>query len=783
MIVFGNQPKALAIAALSAFLMFAVTARGEGAGARATSDANNSVPADWPMFIGNGNRTPPKQGIALIDDLNAMHKVWELGHHTSVGKGLYPGTLRAARAMGIEPFYGGAASPIVADGTIFLSYYKPDGVVPAAIEPWRTVSDPKSLLPPWFFSVTADDILLAVNAHTGKVKWEKIEKGVGLNRLGHKRAHWCVSPAYADGLVFSMGTVGVVRAYDAKSGERLWERPTSPDLEALKKEYLQSRKLCWKAQEGSSLVVADGVVVVARRWLMGIDAETGEQRWHIKETVQSRWGTPTLWRHEGRTCVLANSEQGDLRLIDPQDGRVLWHIDGLGPNLGTLSPDGDVVIVNVGSRHGEGKKQPGLYGAFRLKRDGAERLWTLPNTERYRHTWWPDSGAFKRMAVRDGRAWIMVQRPKDTNDQPSPPALLVVLEMETGKILSEQEVDGHNRYPYILEDRMLVYHDRAHSHPVTASWWTADVQPRRLNAEIAFGFYTITGYQVPIQWPYVDGYLYCRSLKGLVCYDLRQPAATDNARTLQFNIPAALTGRREDLSVTLYERDGRLTHGGFSGGRFLYDVDVSAVRWDGKRLEGTLGIDVESNEKLEAYGVEASLGKTGALAGTITTGVPAFGKSIAVSGSAKAIERQANWMPECTHVLWLNDAVCNADRSRQPLMLFLTVEGGRLARVEGFAPRTTKARPAVDGRALQLDDDRLTGKVTVRFRPDPWSTPLAEQGVSAAAEYRLDCKLVAAGEAGSFTGTYGVAWSRTGRLAGTIASMAAAAHAAVKTDR
>ena len=103
-----------------------------------------------------------------------------------VGKGLYPGHLKLALEHGIEPFYGGASSPIVADGTLYVTYFKPDGKVRAQVEPWRTVDDPKKFLSPGFFSVTADDVLLAIDARAGKIRWEKTERGKGLNRLGHK---------------------------------------------------------------------------------------------------------------------------------------------------------------------------------------------------------------------------------------------------------------------------------------------------------------------------------------------------------------------------------------------------------------------------------------------------------------------------------------------------------------------------------------------------------------------------------------------------------------------
>jgi outer membrane protein assembly factor BamB len=737
-------------------------------------DSPTPAKSDWPMFIGNGNRTPPKQGIALIDDLDAIRKVWELDRHMGVAKGLYPGTLRKSRQMGIEPFYGGAASPIVADGTVFCTYYKPDGRVPATVEPWRTVSDPKALLPSWFFSISANDILIAVDAGTGRMKWEAVEKGRGMNRLGHKRAHWCVSPAYADGRVFSMGSAGLLYAYDAQTGNKLWETQTSAALEALKKEHTENRKLCWKAKQGSSLVIADGVVVVSQRSLLGIGTKTGKVRWRIEGNIESRHGTPALWHHKDRRYLLANSETGDLRLIDPEDGRVIWHVEGLGPSLGTLSPTGDIVIVNTGSKHGDGKSKYGLYGALRLSLKGTEKLWTLPDTQRYRHWWKMDSGAFKTVAIQDGRAYIIIRRPKKTADDASPRALLIVVDAATGKILSEQD-PGNAHSPYVMEDRMLIFHDRAHSDPVTASFWTADIKLRQLTSEAAFRHIAITAYEVPIQWPFVDGLLYCRTLKGLLCYDLRKPTMADNARIVQLSIPGALAGRRTDLQVMLYEHDGHLTHGGFREGKFLHDVDISGVRWNGKRLKGVLDIDVEGNRKSEAYDVDAMI-TDDTIGGTVKTAVTGFDKPIPVSGSVSVVEHQPTWMPDCTYVLRLNEAVCNANRTRQYLLLFVTVADGRLIRVEGFAPRTTKSRPVIDTRHLKLIDGRLTGKVVVRFRPDPWSAPLAERGDSAAAEYSLNCKLVKTGEAGSYKGSYGVEWSQTGRLEGKIEAIAVAAQ-------
>lgn len=710
--------------------------------------------ADWPMFIGDGDRTPSRQGVPLVDHLDDAPVLWELKHHMGVGKGLYPGHLKLSRAHGIEPFYGGASSPIVAGGTVYVSYFKPDGKVPAKVESWRTVSDPQKYLPSRFFSVTADDVLLAVAAKTGEIKWEKVEKGKGHNRLGHKRGHWCVSPAYADGRVFSMGTAGLVYAYDAKSGRKLWETLAEPALQEQREQHLRSKRLCWNAGEKSSLVVAAGAVIVPHGGLTALDARTGRRRWQIEDRVLSSHATPSIWTHKQRECLVVNDGAGRLRLIDAGDGRVLWTQEGLGNQLGTVTVAGDIGVLNVGSKTASNQKANGLFGAFRLGPDGPKKLWTLPDGPEYRHSWTLDRGAERRTAIQDGRVYLVVGIETDR---------LVVVDLKSGRILSEHSADRAHA-PYPMEDRLLLYRDRAHTDPVVASWWSIAGEPKRLHDEVGFGPRTITGYEVPIQWPYVDGLLYARTLDGLACFDLRRPADTPDNRTLHMTVPASIVGTRSDLHVSLTQRRGKLTHGGFRGAGRLHSVDTSQAKWDGRRLTGALKIDTDGYRQFEDYTVDAELREDGRLTGTITSTLGAFRRPIILEGEVTAVPRQPHWMPACTHVLQLHDAAVQEGGRPGRLLLFLTVENGRLTRIEGFADQTTQARPVVDTTRLALEAGRLAGTVRIRYRADEWARPLAEQGDTAAAEYRLDAKLAESGKAGTYGGTYGVGWLQTARL-------------------
>jgi outer membrane protein assembly factor BamB len=712
--------------------------------------------ADWPMFIGDGDRTPPQQGLRLVDHLDDAPMLWELEHHMGVGKGLYPGHLKLARALGIDPFYGGASSPIVADGMVYVSYYRPDGKVPARVEPWRTVDDPEQYLPKWFFSVTANDILLAVDAETGEIRWEAVEMGKGHNRLGHKRGHWCVSPAVANGRVFSMGTAGLLYAYDAKSGKKLWETVAEPSLQAQRDEYLQSRRLCWKASEKSSLVVVGNKVIVPHGGLTAFNVRTGELCWQIENRILSEHATPVIWTHNRRDYLVVNDGRGSLRLIDSDNGAVLVTHEGLGEQIGTVNLTDDLIVLNSQSKKATDQKKNGLFGIYRLSSSGLDRLWTLPDKPAYRHCWTLDRGAERRAAIQNGRVYLVVGIDEDQ---------LVVADVQTGRILSDQVIE-HGQAPYPMEDRLLVYHDRAHTDPVRASWWSlADRDdPVPLHGQVGFGPRTITGYEVPLQWPYVDGRLYVRTLRGLACFDLRQPAETERNRTLRMAIPARVAGFSEDLMVTLVQRDGKLTHGGFRQSRRLHAVGVSEVRWDGRNLRGILRIDVNGYRQFDDYKVDAALDQHGVLTGTITRQIQAFRKPLERGGPITAISRQPNWMPFCTHVLQLHDAAIQQGGREGRLLLFVTVEDGTLKRMEAVADQTTQSRPVLEAEQLQLDRGRLTGVIRVCYRADQWAQPHSENGDSAAATYTIDAKLTESGKAGSYQGTYGITWCQTETL-------------------
>ncbi|MFP4104665.1 MAG: PQQ-binding-like beta-propeller repeat protein [Phycisphaerae bacterium] len=724
--------------------------------------------ADWPMYVEDGDRTPPQRGTKLVDDLQGIRKVWHFKRHMSVGKGLYPGTLRKTREMGYEPFQGGASSPVVADGTVFVSYYKPNGKAPAKPVGWRTVSNPKEFLPDWFFSVTADDILVAIDAETGKLKWERIGKNKGLNRLSHKRGHWGVSPACADGVVFHLGSMGRLYATGIRDGKELWETPTDPGLEKLRQEHIEAKKLCWDSADRSSLIVAEDVVIVARGVLLAYDRKTGKRVWRTEDRVQSQYSTPTLWRHGGRTYIVANTGEGTLRLIDPKDGSTVWTYDKLGPFMGTLSVTGDRVILN--SLPKQEDSSSGLYGGYRLTMTGPEKLWTLPNKIQYQHEWKLDSGPRQKVCIRNGLAYIPLwpkKLPKGFASQ-----RLVIADAKTGEIYSETPYQARRSgaRTILIEDRILMIHDDAHGDPINASLWTTGKKPRQLSPDMSFPHVAITAYCTPIIQPYAKGKLYFRALDGLVCYDFRKPADKNN-REISLNIPGQLAGAEDDLKVKLYAVKGKIDRGGIIDSRQMHNVDVSKLTWDGEKLGGMLGVDFPRTRKTDWYDVDALVTNGRKLKGTVTLKENAFDKPLKLDETVQTMKHQPAWQPRCDYVLWLKGASFQKGPSPKRLLLFVSTDKeGKLQRLTAWADQTTKTRPVIYPQDIEIKNGRLVGTFAVRYRPDQWTSPLSENGLTAVGVYEIDAKLEKSDkqDVGEYTGTYGAAWKKSRPLTGTI---------------
>ena len=71
----------------------------------------------------------------------------------------------------------GYASPIVADGMVYVIHYQPSGKVMAEGLPKRFTES----LPAESLTIEADDVIVAIDAETGKTRWVSSQGGKGMN--------------------------------------------------------------------------------------------------------------------------------------------------------------------------------------------------------------------------------------------------------------------------------------------------------------------------------------------------------------------------------------------------------------------------------------------------------------------------------------------------------------------------------------------------------------------------------------------------------------------------
>ena len=308
-------------------------------------------------------------------------------------------------ANGITLHGGGTTSPIIADGKVFVSWYRPSGdkiadwIVPpprsiAINENWPTITR----------KILADDMLTALDKETGEVVWEVAEKEKGVNRGAGKRNLFSVSPVYHKGNVYSMGSTGRIYAYDAKNGSLIWEsslkeyhkRMNSSVQQSLEtKQFPQFAMKSWDAHFKSSLIVVDDILIVPG--LKGYDLKTGEVLWSA--APGPKFGGPSIWKHNGKEYLLVSQAKSEteslLRLVSPKTGKDIW-TKVIGQNEDPIAIDGDIAIATV-------KSNNATWGGFRLSLTGAEVIWEFKET--YKQTG-GDRGPTRRTQIQDGYAVI-----------------------------------------------------------------------------------------------------------------------------------------------------------------------------------------------------------------------------------------------------------------------------------------------------------------------------------------------------------------------------------------
>ena len=236
----------------------------------------------------------------------------------------------------------GHSSPIVWGDRIFVTAAIEGAIVPGAKAVGHTVDGQVWLHPD---SVAADRRhtlkVLAVDARTGKVLWDRIAYEGTVYDARHKRSSFAGPTAVTDGRM--------IYAYFGPEG-----------LYA----YDFSGKLAWKVIErfktlglgtGTSPVLFQNLVIIQRdedegkaSVIVAYDKQSGRELWRTTRPVQISWSTPVLVNTPNRTELVTNGTELAIA-YDPATGKELWRTTGVESNaIHTPLVGKGLVVVTAG---------------------------------------------------------------------------------------------------------------------------------------------------------------------------------------------------------------------------------------------------------------------------------------------------------------------------------------------------------------------------------------------------------------------------------------------------
>lgn len=348
-----------------------------------------------------------------------------------------------------QPGSGGFASPIFANGHIYHYFYRPSGTVFDSVVLQRRLklSQDEATREAATFTqrgnlqfghnrwlVEATDILIAIDARTGKTAWQVELGNQGLNYNLFNKSGGGPNPAYYDGKVFVLGTGGQVWAVDANNGDIVWRGHIG--LRARQnQQYRQhavehGRGPRFREDLLSGFAAANGVAIVSDHRFHRVEqgdgtiynydtlsgyvafaSDTGEVLWEQSDIGFHR--NPVIWENRGEHFLLTD-HLFKISLRHLRTGEPLWEQEfGHRHRFGPAVSDQYAIIGRSESQQ-EGTRVSG----YRISREGLEELWSWPRDVR-----WTGNAV-----IIDDKGYIIAGN------------TLRCVEMETGKVLASVEL-------------------------------------------------------------------------------------------------------------------------------------------------------------------------------------------------------------------------------------------------------------------------------------------------------------------------------------------------------
>lgn len=457
---------------------------------------------DWPFWNGpNCNFSASPSDNELLDDFSKARLVWK-SEHTLPGRSQSTRHGSADRFLARGGPTGGGSSPILYDNRVYFYYFSPVGDEIGYESQIETNRERQKSSCIDFWWKRADDIVLCLDAETGKTLWKTTFQKSGFNILGAKGSY-TGNLAAADDKIVGALTGEKVFCLNAKTGKLLWETTEG-----------------W----GVHRVISNGIVLCnVGGMLVALDLESGTEVWR-EEKMMHKNACPVVWKNSGKEYFLvadAGSESQGIgavvRCLEPATGNEKWQFQTDGLTDGMLVADENHLIIQ-GMPFGEEDYEYGVR-CYEISEDGCEPAW---NTDEvfYRGT--------RAATMHNGIAYL-----KHWKDDPRYYEM-VAIRLSDGEILYRRPVHYHKHgYSYFMDDKVLTEWDATHTGPTALIVNTpADEEFKVQHDGWKAPHFGTVGYHPDLMTHiFADGRFIVRGGWGIHCYDLRKDGETQIDRT------------------------------------------------------------------------------------------------------------------------------------------------------------------------------------------------------------------------------------------------------------
>jgi len=479
----------------------------------------------WPWHFGaGGSYRGPDSGCTLITDLALARPVWKSEEPLGCGWG----NNSSAIDFHATNNRGGTATPVLADGRVYVCHYVParnkpfDGSMikvrgnyDEIMKEWKAVygdhAFPKDKVDD-LFREKNDIVVACLDAASGQTLWRTTFSARFRNIQQHKWRGMNPSPTVVDGRVFVFDLEQGMAALDAATGKVLWE-------------YRSAKPRGAPTLGPGGCVVGNTVTLFG---FAGLDVATGKVLW---ETKCGSWATSTAlpWKDQERTrLVLLNVVPGGpliAQCVEPLTGKVVWE------QPSAIVPDNDLTMVVDGiligctkqadaklNKQGEGSSGGGAMVAYRLAADGMKEIWR----------WDCPVEVVDRVGVAAGDGHVYVSAFKS----------VFCLDLATGKEVARADGAGgaRNQEMWLADKRLFINIEGRHG-GYNMQMLSSDPKEFRIldQSDLLPGkspanprpvwdpphSHTSAYANMGTPSPVVDGRIFMRGRDAIYCYDLR----------------------------------------------------------------------------------------------------------------------------------------------------------------------------------------------------------------------------------------------------------------------